>query len=325
MAKNIKDFIPGFSSQSEMPGGFFSLNEATTAGGDPGKFCGPRVGSYGIHGGQFTVPSGLGISQMTIHIWGHAGNSGGMCCCGSGPPGETGPFYKATIPVTGDDKWCICQASGGCCVATMDGQQGCITWLYHTTGDNGAGNVYMQMVAGDCGCTVCNYYNNSSCQETCYTNGDGRCFNATKGLGNKSKYYCKNCVEQDGSNVTNTAFTDGLADSDVHVLRARTAWTISSCTCGTEAGYCGTQMAIPVQHNLTDKSHVLITSGYSQNGSGNETKNPFWCSMFPQQSGNSYGYGHCSWGAGSGGAVAQGGNCYCGGPAMPVGFIIHYK
>ena len=249
----------------------------------------------------------------------------GMNCCGWGPPGASGAkavFDLVTSDVmstidetSGTGCYHLCTPNGGCCVADMGGQQSCRWRIYN----HDTTKTLFAFTTATCACSICNYYNNTICNEVCYVSGggtrqwDGCCTNSSM-----DAYYCK---PEAICHVSDVKYLQ--ADSDVNVFKQQGGFGIASCCFN---GSYAKKMVTPVNSWCTTKAHYISVGGlgYACNNTGSTQNCNFWKIWGGGSDTYSIG-GICAGGVPGQTAIAGGGNCYCGGPGGPGYYMMWYK
>lgn len=80
----------------------------------------------------WTVPAGVTFAEF--QLWGPGGGTSAICCCGGSPPGPSGAYVVAGIPVTAGATYTICAGCAYCCYAsqTTPGITGGPSWVTGT-------------------------------------------------------------------------------------------------------------------------------------------------------------------------------------------------
>ena len=114
-------------------------------------------------------------------------------------------------------------------------------------------------------------------------------------------------------------------DSDQNVFKSRQGFSVTSCCAGPPSDICGSSQFTDINHFKTNLSHYagapFIKTGNQTGGSATQAFMRMWGG-----GSTSYGMGGiCTGGTGGMPAIAEGGNCYCGGPGQPAFITIWYK
>jgi hypothetical protein len=328
MAKNLSTFQPGSGRPS--PEGVNAWCQITfvTGNGCHSAGPGPRIPNYGGSQSQWCVPEG--VTKAVFYIRGVGGNTGGICCCMTGSPGNSGASAILEPTMTPGDVWQFCMPAGTCCTADGGGSLECGLCIFNKTvnGDNGCN--YLYLAGPSCTCATCNW--STCCNGEGETRFDAASPNTTakewtskKNIDNTSRYTCYNCMKFAGT--SHTALTDGGLDSDRNHFHSRPGFSITPCdNAGAIAAACAITFAMPIQQFATKQSHYIAAAG---NFTDNVTGAGASCSMLTvfNRGSNSYGRsgGICSGGHGGIQGRSSGGNCYCGSQGGQAIVTIRYK
>lgn len=270
MAKNISEFIPGFSGVQEG----YATKEVifkgfTTAGATNVEHGCTGATNYGASAFVFCCDQPIKVHEL--YIQSSSGESGGVCCCMVGDPAGSGAWIKRTDqPMSTSNCWIFCTHSGGCCQAGNSGRWGCHTYWVDAT-ENRCVNIR----GGHCGVTVCNTSaGNLAANEVCHIQ-TWLGWDWTCKRGNLDEYIaCKNCHEQDGARSWNSL---GL-DSDVNMFKSYYGYIVTNCCGGTGANYCGArQFAYMPGHKCVTGRHYVDVGVIDTDGPGWIATNAFNC------------------------------------------------
>tara|TARA_B100000212_G_scaffold134746_1_gene101290 strand:+ start:1456 stop:2451 length:996 start_codon:yes stop_codon:yes gene_type:complete len=331
MAKNLTTFAPGMAGSVKL-GMNDWYNEIVIPNSGCSRRCGPRNGDEGVSNHVWKFPDNTGycgggvaadpVSAAKIWMVNPGGGGAGSQCCGWGAPGASGAkvVFDVNLDVA-SSKRCVrmCTPNGGCCVASIGGQQGCRWGVL-----NADESQYMfRFSAANCGCWECFFYSNSKCNEVCYMGGSStdivRNWDTRATCAGSDKYYC---APESISNIADPQYFD--RDSDVNMFKQQEGYAVAGC-CYDNAR--NITMVWPLNHWCTTKAHYLGVKGGGYDC--NNTGPTLWCGAFKTFGGTNLGLGGggglCEAGTGGTAAIAGAGNCYCGSPGGPGVYMVWYK
>ena len=122
--------------------------------------------------------------KIIVEIWGAAGSSSRVCCCGISLPGNPPAYAKKEIAV--NQGTCVCWCIGHPC-GSGDNQINCSDPTMLCVKNNNAGNFCMCAEGGRGGYGIC--HNGSSSAACCFVSGWSFCNTLTNGCG----WICNYC------------------------------------------------------------------------------------------------------------------------------------
>jgi hypothetical protein len=323
MAKNITNFVPGFSGVTEQYLGVEVMEQPVINPNANGAQSGCQ-GTTNYGSGKQSFCCNIG---KTVNVWFQApgGDGGGACCCVWSDHAGSGAFIKLNdYKYPANACWVFCIPTGGCCRPTVDGTRGaCAMWIDVNN------NWCIKVNGGHCGCSCCNFTNTTNLDvcESCYMRAWNDYNNPSNGgktrtvgdckPGNVDEYICcKNCHEQDGARKF-------PFDSDVNMFPSRWGFWGTSCCNGVGANSCGIKgYSYRPGNNVVSGRHYIGTTCYGLNGTGGTSMGQYTCNLWGEMQNYP---GICTKGVNHAGAVSEGGNCYCGSYGHGAVLVIQYK
>lgn len=317
MAKNIKDFIPGFSGKNEQITKKEFIWVSMKA---PGQ---SRSGAYGNICGRFCYQSNYDYAGgIDVNFFGASSSTGGANCCTLAGPAGSGTYAKFSVspytPADAQDTLCWHTHMGGCCTPGQTSSGGCYSWFKDPSKSAGC----ILFWPGWCSCGECNAPQKNCCWTVCYQSG--QCREQSIQFANTSAYDCRNCFTQAGT----IPAAEFWLDSEVTMF-PKVHGFVSTSECGNTGGsnVCSiTQFSNWPAVADGKKEHYHSQSYMGENCAGGPLSvyaTRYWYGACNGTNGIS---SICTAGMGSYGASSQSSNCYCGGPDQGGIFVsLYYK